>query len=309
MVKLYICSPDENWIVDRFSSEWKEFNNLSYTNKILESDIVWIIAPWVWKKIPLDILEKKTVVATIHHIDQEKFKSHEKNDFFELDKYVDFYHSISLKTVEVLKSYTNKHIEFIPFWVNQHNFFPMERKTLKDEFKFEENLKLIGSFQRDTEGKSFFKKKPKLSKGPDQFLEIVKKLKENNENILVILAGPRRGYLKKQLKLNNIKYRHFKDASIEGINKLYNILDLYIVASRVEGGPAAIFECAASKTPIISTEVGIANEILHPDSIFDMDNFMDAKPDIDFAYENVKKYFINDGFLPFIKFFERVYEN
>ena len=32
-------------------------------------------------------------------------------------------------------------------------------------------------------------------------------------------------------------------APIDVVNKLYNILDLYLVTSRVEGGPQAILEC------------------------------------------------------------------
>ena len=38
------------------------------------------------------------------------------------------------------------------------------------------------------------------------------------------------------------------------MNQLYNILNLYIVSSRVEGGPQSILECSAVNTPIISTD-------------------------------------------------------
>ena len=41
------------------------------------------------------------------------------------------------------------------------------------------------------------------------------------------------------------------------LNELYNILNLYIVSSRIEGGPQAILECAITKTPIVSTDVGL----------------------------------------------------
>ena len=41
--------------------------------------------------------------------------------------------------------------------------------------------------------------------------------------------------------------------NFDQLNELYNCLDLYIVSSRLEGGPQAIIECALSKTPIIST--------------------------------------------------------
>ena len=57
------------------------------------------------------------------------------------------------------------------------------------------------------------------------------------------------------------------------LNELYNCLDLYIVSSRYEGGPQAILECAASKTPILSTKVGVAPEVLHPESIYEIGRF------------------------------------
>ena len=95
--------------------------------------------------------------------------------------------------------------------------------------------------------------------------------------------------------------------SVEELNELYNSLDLYIVSSRVEGGPQAIFECAATKTSIISTDVGIAKEILNKKSIFDMENFTLAVPDVDTAYENVQKYTKNKGLENFRIFFNRVY--
>ena len=64
---------------------------------------------------------------------------------------------------------------------------------------------------------------------------------------------------------------------LEVVNKLYNVLDLYLVTSRVEGGPQAIFECALTKTPILSTKVGVAPEVLHTDSIYEVNEFSKAK--------------------------------
>ena len=86
---------------------------------------------------------------------------------------------------------------------------------------------------------------------------------------------------------------------IQTLNRLYNSLDLYVVTSRVEGGPQAIVECAMSKTPIISTDVGVAPEILSPKSIFNMENFQNAVPDVDFAYEKSKQFHIPTGFEKF----------
>ena len=72
--------------------------------------------------------------------------------------------------------------------------------------------------------------------------------------------------------------------------RLYNILDLYIVSSRIEGGPQAIMECAVSKTNIISTDVGVASQILHHESIIKDNEFLNAKPHIEYAFEKVKDF-------------------
>ena len=90
---------------------------------------------------------------------------------------------------------------------------------------------------------------------------------------------------------------------------MYNCLDLYIVSSRYEGGPQAIFECALTKTPIISTNVGVAPEVLSPTSIYDMSNFSSARADVNYAFLNAQKYTIPNGFENFIQMFNEVLED
>ena len=51
LMKVYLNSPKENWIVDRFVKEWKKYNKQNSTNFIKTSDIVWIISPWTYEKL------------------------------------------------------------------------------------------------------------------------------------------------------------------------------------------------------------------------------------------------------------------
>ena len=90
---------------------------------------------------------------------------------------------------------------------------------------------------------------------------------------------------------------------------LYNTLDLYLVTSRVEGGPQAILECAITKTPIMSTDVGVASEILSKESIFNINNFSDAKVNVEYAYQKVQNYKIPEGMKPFRTKLFGSYEN
>ena len=123
---------------------------------------------------------------------------------------------------------------------------------------------------------------------------------------MVVLTGKRRNYVINALKENGIEYKYFEMVNVEKLNELYNVLDIYIVTSRVEGGPQAILECAITKTPIISTDVGVAKEILPEESIFQMENFQDAKPNVKEAYKNSKDFKIPTGFENLEKCFMKI---
>ena len=120
----------------------------------------------------------------------------------------------------------------------------------------------------------------------------------------VLLAGKRRQYVISKLEEENIKYVYLEMVDFKTLNELYNTLDLYIVTSRIEGGPQSIVECGISKTPIISTDVGIASEILNKKSIFNMENFLNAEPNVETAYKNSMKLAIPRGFVKYSELFE-----
>ena len=300
-MKIYIPKINESWIVDRFREEWYKNNPEISTKNILLADIIWIMSPWMWQKVPKYFLKTKKVVCTYHHIVNSKFN---KNDFDSLDYYVDKYHVISNKTENQVREITRKTIFNHPFWVNQKLWFPInEKSNLRKSFGFQEEQYLIGSFQRDTESSDL--KSPKLEKGPDILFSIISEIDKENKNLTVVLTGKNRQYIINKLEEWDIKYKYFEMVDLESINKLYNTLDLYIVSSRVEGGPQAILECAASKTPIISTDVGVASEVLNTGSIFDED-FSKASPDTEYAYNSVKEFFIPKGMDKFISMFNKI---
>ena len=303
-MKIFINDAKEDWIVDRFKKEFSEYNPILFTDDINDADIIWIISPWSWKNVSKKHLKEKKVLCTVHHVDFDKFVGKEKRNFYRLDKFVNVYHTISDKSFEQLVSLTTKKIYNFPFWVNSKLWFHIPESTnLKLKYKIPEDRYVLGSFQRDTEGKD--EVSPKLSKGPDRFIQIVRKMAKKRE-IFVLLTGYRRQYIIKLLEKYKIEYIYYEKVSFEELNELYNCLDLYIVSSRVEGGPQSIFECGLSKTPIISTDVGIAKKILATESIFDMENFENAKANVEFAYQNSVIYDIPKGFEKFNKMFKDI---
>ena len=297
-MKVYLSKINESWIIDRMRKEWYEHNSEVSTEKINESDIIWIISPWLWKKIPKRYLKKNKVVCSVYHFEEKDFERDSLNDFYKRDSYVDEYHVISPYIEKDLRNLTTKPITYIPFWVNESIWFNIpDKSNLRKKYNIDEKSYLIGSFQRDTEGSDL--KSPKLIKGPDRFIEIVKSKKDDIKNLKVVLTGKRRQYVISELEKLNIDYVYLEMVTFEELNELYNILDLYIVSSRIEGGPQAVVECGITKTPIISTDVGFATDILSSESIFDMSNYKDAAPNINHAYEKSLELSIPKGFQKF----------
>lgn len=303
-MKIFIPEINESWIVDRFRQEFYKYNDDITSSDIINSDIIWILAPWVWKNIPKKYLKKKKVICTIHHFENKDFEKKGLKNFYSLDQFVDEYHVISKLPFNQIKTLTTKKVTRIPFWVNQNLWFEINDKlSIRKKYSIEFNDFVIGSFQRDTEGKDLIS--PKLIKGPDRFVEIVKKFQYKDP--LILLTGKRRQYLIKQLENLNIRFKYFEMVELKELNELYNCLNLYIVSSRIEGGPQSILECASNKTPIISTNVGIASEILSKNSIFNMKNFQKAIPDVNIAFHNVAPLRIPIGFEKFIDMFNLIY--
>ena len=184
------------------------------------------------------------------------------------------------------------------------------KKKLRNKYGFNNKDFLVGSFQRDTEGSDLIS--PKLVKGPDIFIKLIKDLHKKNKNVVAVLTGKRRGYVISELETNNIPYKYFEMTNFPMMNELYNVLDLYLVTSRLEGGPQALVECGQTKTPILSTDVGIANQILDPESIFDFENidtFKNAVPNVEVAFKNSSKLTIPKGMLGYVEMFNNINEN
>jgi glycosyltransferase involved in cell wall biosynthesis len=199
---------------------------------------------------------------------------------------------------------TNKKIEVISYWLNDSLWKPLNKKESLEKLNLSEGKYYIGSFQRDTEGSDL--KTPKLEKGPDLFCDYV--IKHKRDNTHVLLGGWRRQYVESRLNKAKIPYTLFEKTSLETIKLLYNCLDLYVVSSRYEGGPQAIIEAAAMKIPIISTNVGIANNILSKNCIVDLScqSYIPNQDDISHAYKNVNKLKIKEHGKKFIELFRNV---
>ena len=306
-MKIYVLYARENWITDELAKEWIQNNKDLYTKNPYESDIIWILSDYIIHQLPYELYRNKKVITSIHHITPWKMSSSLKEHFKKLNEITDVFHSICDITTNELKKYVSKTIITFPFCHNENVWTNIEKEELRKKYNFNDNDFLVGSFQKDTEGNSITNKtyKPKLEKGPDLFVKSVVLLKkEKYPKLKVVLTGYYRQYIMNELKKNNIEYYFFEKVDFKTLNELMNCLDLYVVASRVEGGPRAINECSLTRTPLLSTNVGVASLLCHPDSIFDMNNIetiLNCKYNVEYNYEKAQKYTIKNYMKDFTK--------
>ena len=149
--KIYLNKANESWVTDRFRAEWYKFNG-NTTKYIKNANIIWIIAPWTWKKLSKNKLEKQKQYAPFITLMKQKLMKHLKG-VQDRDKFIDIYHVPSKKSQIQLEAFTSKPIYQIPFWVDEKKFFQIEDKVnIRTKYGFKENDYIVGSFQRDTEG-------------------------------------------------------------------------------------------------------------------------------------------------------------
>lgn len=120
---------------------------------------------------------------------------------------------------------------------------------------------VVGSFQKDGVGWGEGLQ-PKLVKGPDVLVATLERLRAQAPELVVLLTGPARGYVKRELAARGIPYRHVYARSRGELARAYRALDVYLVCSRQEGGPKAVLEAMASGVPLVATRVGQAQELV-----------------------------------------------
>lgn len=307
-MKIFVLKPNESWICDRLAWEYQKYSKHNVSLRDFENaDIIWLLAPWCWRHLPLDMLKKRFVVCTIHHEVPEKFNEARKNEFIMRDQFVDYYHVFNEKTKAFIKQRTQKSIIKLDYWVNTDLWRELPLKDARKELELPKDKFIVSSFQRDTEGSDL--KTPKLEKGPDRFCDYVEKLNKWRDNVHVLLGGWRRQYVIKRLNEAKISFTYIEFPALNVVNKMYAATDLYVVSARTEGGPQAVLECAITKTPIVSSDVGIAKDILHANCIIDFDNLnlnLPTKSEIALAYEKAKNLEISKQIKVYDDFFEMI---
>lgn len=268
MKKIIIKSDGADWVLGQINIELNhllsqnfKFKKFNFINLLLTREI-FFLSKYDFIRIPTFIFKK--IFLCIFHIENDilimskiinKIKKNEKKINIIIS-------NTRVKKILIQNGINPSRIKLIHISFFKKYFYQIKKnKTIKLKEKLGlKNFKIIGSFQKDGNGWGLGST-PKIIKDPDTFIESVNILSRKYK-IIVILSGPSRGYVINQFDALGIKYIYFKNLKFHNLNKLYNLIDLYIISSLEEGGPRAVLESMATGTPVISTKVGQAVDII-----------------------------------------------
>jgi glycosyltransferase involved in cell wall biosynthesis len=205
------------------------------------------------------------IIISVYHVDMSDSEFRSKMHFLQSiinDISLIIVPNMSLYSWFTSSNFPSNKIRLIPIAYDESSFVRYQ-KSFQDMYKLKYNIPIdkhvIGSFQKDGndwgEGAT-----PKYIKGPDVFVSVVKELSLDYD-VCCLLTGPSRGYIISELKKNNIDYV-YHNATKQQLPELYACLDLYLIASRIEGGPKGLMEAMAIGVPVVSTKVGMATDIV-----------------------------------------------
>jgi glycosyltransferase involved in cell wall biosynthesis len=251
----------------------------SLTGMIRESGVAGaevIHAPF-WQNLGMvapDILRRAFVIA---HADNPPFFYLKQPEFLAGQQQVDLWVARSREAFGQFEALGLPAVH-IPYTIDPGLFFPIEDKAgLRREFGIPVEAYVLANFHRDTEGADL--KMPKVQKNPEFMMAILRRLKERGVTFHVLLAGPRRHWIREALSKEGMPFT-FVGEEVEGddfgtnildratLNRLYNAADLYLIPSRWEGGPQSAMEAAACRCKILSVPIGVGRDILESKSLF-----------------------------------------
>jgi len=99
-------------------------------------------------------------------------------------------------------------------------------------------------------------------KGTDTLLEVIRRSAAQLPDLHVVLGGP--GWDSELADLRSLGVSVSATGYIPkaDLPLLYSALDVYLMTSRVEGGPCTVFEAMACGTPVVATRVGAVPDLI-----------------------------------------------
>jgi len=284
LIKVYLCGSENiGWALDAdlaatLTALRRMPDLVTLTNSPAGADVVYSVWEYPVLQMSRNKLAGKRVVCQISN---DFMRIHGEPVMIRSTEIIGMWVPMSRESLREVKILGYPHT-YIPYAVDTTVFtrdVPENESiaAVRRRFSVPDNAFVISNFMRDSSGHDLLE--PKMQKGAEMLVEMGRQLTAEGCRIHFLLAGPRRHWIRKQMAGYGVPYTYIgretdtddNDVNISPpyiINLLYHASDLHLVTSRWEGGPRAVLECAATRTPVLTTPVGLAPDILCPESLY-----------------------------------------
>ncbi len=223
-------------LIDHFPEQW--------SNLVERADIIHFLTPYETHKFPVP---KDTVrINSIHHVvDWEKIKP--LSDADAIMVVAQEWRSFLLE-----KGVPDDKINIINNGVAPDVFYPCDKTKAKQLLGCDDDSgAVIGFSAKLTSNRND-------RKGVGTFIKALKAVKDRSSDVAVMITGPGWNKIVSELKAYDIRVYYYPFLVDELMPAFYNAIDMYVITSRIEGGPAPLLESMACRTPVVTTPIGLA---------------------------------------------------
>jgi glycosyltransferase involved in cell wall biosynthesis len=129
------------------------------------------------------------------------------------------------------------------------------RESVRKQFGIDVDAPVIGFFAQEPH-------KEIGRKGEDVLLEALKLVRDGGFRPTLVICGLGWTNLVQEIQSLGIRVIRQIASSHSEMPKIYNLLDLFLVTARKEGGPLTVLESMSCGVPVVATRVGLVPEVV-----------------------------------------------
>ena len=243
MMAIAISEFLEDYEIYFFSTLELKYRFQEFEDVVNSVDVIhWLVNRSSVSQKALNVASTKKQITTIHHLCPQE---HEK---LESAKESTFIHVVAKEWKDLIDKDQSLTVILARLGIDTNQFSKGSIRNLK------KHIPVIGMMG--------FYPGAHNRKRPDIAFKALALLKQKSIKFKVLLQGAGWEDYKEQLENLDVPYTILNYSSKEESDAFFKKVDVFLCTSDFEGGPLPVLEAMASGIPVVSTEVGVAQEIL-----------------------------------------------